>query len=249
MAEAIDKEGIEAVLRRAAAKVCQPSLDGRGWVITTAILLPSGSLATLSVEPLDRERVLVTDNASAWREADMAMTPPDLFRRAGQRVARRDGLRFEADMLSLDCAPDRLPAAIPVVATATLDLARAAADAWARSEDSFIAPLIKRLKQAYRGKVFEHRKIHGASSAEYEVDAWVESRNGPVILKGFTPHGASINALYAEMSDISRLENPPARLGITPDTAAVGPKLELVASVCNVASPEIRAEDIEGLAA
>lgn len=196
------------------------------------VLYPNGSHVVISVWP-DGDRFMVSDDGGAATEAEMAGVKPNVFARLAKTEAERVGAQCDTRaffFLRVDHA--RLATAITVLAdTARATVAAALETLVATKAATLEERLFERLDRTFHGtRVERHAGVRGASTVEYDVDALIELDGRRVVFDTFTRHPNSVSALVAKFVDLSQLDAPPVRVGVTADKSRIGERLQLVSS-------------------
>ncbi|MFO7857025.1 MAG: hypothetical protein R6V44_17750 [Paracoccaceae bacterium] len=224
---------------------------GEKTELVMPVLYPNGSHVVISVWP-NGDRFLVSDDGGAATEADMAGVRPSVFARLAKAEAERVGAVCDTRaFFFLRVDHERLAMAITVLADAARATVAAALETLvAAKRDTLEERLFERLDRTFRGaKVHHHAEVRGASSVEHDVDALVEFDGRRVVFNTFSRNPQSVNALVAKFVDLSQLETPLVRVGVTSDKSRIGYRLQLVSSVGRVIEVDAAAGTYERAAA
>jgi hypothetical protein len=227
-------------------------IQGR-FQVEMPVIMPSGSCATVTVWPEGRgETFMVTDDGAALSEVLFGGFSEHLFGRVARESCSRYGATFDGGaMFYLRISSEHLRGAIIAMANLMKDVVsetlQRSVNQKARQIDF---ELWDKLERAFHGLKVEKRAVLlGESTARYEFSAVLHTEHGMIAFDTFSSQGNSINSVYVKMADISRMEHPPKGIAVTSRIAALGPKLNLVASVARVVEIDIQPEALKKLAA
>lgn len=220
----------------AIAGLVRARVVGEKIELVMPVLYPNGSHVVISVWQ-DGDRFVVSDDGGAATEAEMAGVKPGAFARLARIEAERVGAICDTRaFFFLRVDHGRLATAITVLADTARRAAAAALETLVSAKTATLEDrLFERLDRAFRSaKVHHHAEVRGASRVEYDVDALVEVGGRRVVFDTFTGHPNSVSALVAKFVDLSQLDAPPVRVGVTADKSRIGERLQLVSSVGRV---------------
>lgn len=228
--------GIAAVETAVARLVSWHPLNGR-YRVSMPVALCTGTLVDVSVWPEPDGSFMVTDDGIAHFEVVSGAFSERLFRSVAKTRCGSAGAVFDGGtMLFLRVSADQLRGAIIAMANLIKEvvdetIARSIKQKFEGARDA----LFERLDMAFSPASVSHcASVIGASTAEYEVDALVETRRGLVVFDLFTKDPASIASSFTKLSDLARGDGTPRLVAVTPKPEDIGPKLTLIASVATV---------------
>lgn len=213
-------------------------LNGR-YRVCVPLLMPSGSLLDVSIFPEPGGTFMVSDSGAAWDEADNFGISHRAFARIAGAKAAETGAIFDGlALLMLRTSPDHLRMAIIEVANLARDVAIEAAESALRSRSASEHDLFaEAVKAAFpNAPVAFEVEFSGQSTATHRFDAMVDLGGRRALFDLFSKDPASVASTYLKLSDVYRADDAPGLVGVTRDPQAVGPKLELIASVARVVS-------------
>lgn len=226
-------------------------VQGR-FVIEMPVVMPSGSVATVTVWPEGSgETFMVTDDGAALFEVVSGAFSESLFARVAKERCERYGATFDGGaMFYLRVSSGRLRGAIIAMANLMKEVVdetiRRSINQKARQID---LELWDKLERAFAGYHVERRAhLAGESTAMHEFSALLKTEKGLVAFDTFSSQGNSINSVYVKMADIGRSEPAPKGIAVTKRMADIGPKLNLITSVAQVVEIDIQAQDLQRLA-
>lgn len=195
---------------RIAGELVHARKVARGTVVTTPVLFPSGAHVSILVS-FDGDRCLVTDDGSAYAEADM-MGAGDIFRRAARSIAEDSMLRFNNfEIFEADARIDTLPGIIAIVADAAKRAVHVTSERLARKLDLDLkTSVVDRLIDVFGANhVSIDAAISGASTHTWTVDALVRTEGADIAVEAVSPSPISVSSAYMKLDDIRRLESAP----------------------------------------
>lgn len=202
-----DREGFFEKLAKDLVRI-RPG--GRGAVITTPVLFPSGSHVTVLVS-LNGDRCLITDDGAAFGEADL-MGAANIFRRAAKKTAEEAGVKFNSyEIFEAEAKPERAAGMIAIIADAARRSVQLTSERLAKKiEVDTRETMLDQLREIFGApKVIPEAVMPGASSHSWKLDALVESDDGLIALEALTPAANSVSSAYIKLDDIRRLDGGP----------------------------------------
>lgn len=232
--------------------LCTSHLINGRQVIQMPVVTIYGSLINVSVWSEGGETFLVTDDGMAYHEVSTAAANERTFTSVAKAKCERYGAEFDGcSMLFLRVARDRLKGAIIAMASLTKEVIDETLErSFAVSVDRHTSAFVRRVGEAFKNYTrIEHAKIVGRSTTQHDVDILVELNGNSLAFDYFSKSGNAVNSAYVKLSDISRLDDGPMPIGVTPSLKAIGPKLTLISSVARVVQADATSEDYYKLAA
>lgn len=212
------------------------TINGR-FRVSLPIVMPSGGLIDVSVYPEPGGSYLVSDEGVAFAEAAGYGVLHRSFAAIAKVRAARAGAVFDGNALMfMRVRSEQLRVAIISIGNLSAEVATDLVERSIKTSASGAREkLFETIDKAFPGKPVAHDvDIYGASTASYQFDALVEMNGSSVAFDIFTKDPVSIAATYTKLSDVSRMEDNPALVGVTTNPDNVGPKLALISSVARV---------------
>lgn len=200
----------DTVIERIVRDLVRVKNTGRGAVITTPVLFPSGAHVTVSVT-INGDNCFITDDGAAFAEADM-MGAPDIFKRAARGVADESGIRFNSfEFFEANTRAEKAAGMIAIVADAAKRAVQITSERLAkRVELDTKALVIDRLREVFgRDAVTPDADISGASTHAWKIDALVKDSTRLIAVESVTPSPVSVSSAYVKLDDIRRIEGAP----------------------------------------
>lgn len=205
-------------------------------LVSTWVMLRSGALVTVSVEPAGTGRHLVTDLGLGHKEALLLGAEASYVRHA-RKVAETFGIGFDdGTLFARDVTREQLKGAVACVANAaqrSVDLALEAGSF--RAGKSRLQRLTKRLTRLFADARIEPEvETVGASGHVWRVDARVTRDRHQYVLELLTAHHGSVAAATTKFHDLARLADAPTRIAVVPSKKALGTWLGVIAQAASV---------------
>lgn len=238
-------KGVDVAVDAAVARLVSLDAVGGRYRISMPVTLCTGSMVDVSVWAEPGGTFMVSDDGTAHFEATLAMVSERTFGAVARAKITPYGALFDGhSMLFIRVGAERLHGAIVAMASLIKEVVDEAIARAARAKAaSTINTLYERIGMAFpNAEVQHHAGMIGASTAEYEVDAVVKTDRGLLVFDMFTKDPISIAATFTKLSDLSRLEQPPRLVAVTPMPEMVGPKLQLISSVAPIIRPDATIE-------
>ncbi|CDX33698.1 hypothetical protein MPLDJ20_170025 [Mesorhizobium plurifarium] len=195
----------------------------RGGIITVPVLFPSGSHVTILVS-FNGERCLISDDGSAFAEADM-MGASEIFRRIARSVASEVGVKFNSfEIFEAEVGAETATGMVAIIA----DTARRAVELTAerlakRLEVEARTSVVDKLISVFgKSHVSIDAAISGASAHGWVVDALVRTSSATIAVETVTPSPTSVSSAYVKLDDIRRLESAPRTVAALRNRTAFG---------------------------
>lgn len=220
-------------LREDAAQVVSDQLvSARRWgditYINLPIILPSGSAATVRVFP-SIGGFRVDDGGYAYRELE-SVGAERRFSATARRIAEPLGLAVNSRTIGTEVREDGLFVAVCDVGIASRDtVERVFARIGDASDDEIEEQLRKRLLHVFGpGSVEDEQRIAGSSTNDWKMSAIVRAGAGLIVFQAVAEKADSVWRASAAFEDLALLENPPGRVAVVKDKAALGAKLSIL---------------------
>ena len=202
-----------------------------GSVVTMPVIYPSGSSVTLEVA-MHGERCFVTDMGNAFDEAEM-MGSGRYFRSEATRIAEVCQIKFDGRLMFVAEVPiDRVRGAMVIVANASADAARAAANKQAeRHEHDAKEELYERLSCIYRTKdVVKDAQAIGQSNHKWKISVLVRDTVKTWMFEPVSGYYITAVGTAAKFHDFAGLETPPERIAVIKSRSDLGDYYGLIAT-------------------
>lgn len=219
--------------------------------VSLPLVMPSGSMTTVTVWPEGGDTFMVTDDGAALFEVQSGAFSEATFASVAKKSCARYGATFDGgSMFYLRVSSGRLRGAMIAMANlikeAVDETVHQSINKKARQIDFELWDKLERTFTGY--KIQRHAHLSGESTAVHDFTAVMETEKGRVAFDTFSAHGVSINSVYVKMADIGRGEEQIRGFAVTRNLAVIGPKLNLVTSVARVLEIGISSDDLEKLA-
>ncbi|SIS58905.1 hypothetical protein SAMN05421772_101669 [Paracoccus saliphilus] len=227
------------------------AINGR-YLVQMPVMTCDGSLVSVSVWPEGNGVFVVSDAGAAYFHVANACASDAIFSRVAKEKCAEAGAQFDgASLLFIRIQQDRLKGAIISMASLIREVIDVTLErSFKHKHGHMQEELIRRACDAFpKAHRKEHATVIGNSTTEYEVDLLVDIGGRQLAFELFSKSGNAVNSAYTMLSDISRLEDGPAPIGVTPDRKAIGPKLTLITSVASVIELSASSEIYASLAA
>lgn len=247
------RPGMDALMKGVAERLVGVRFGIGRYVFDLPIVLASGSKARVTVWPQDDgDTFIVSDDSSAFLEADAGSCNMSAFRRVAKERAAAVGARFDGQtMLILEVSLPKLAAAVAVMGSLVKEVVdETFLRSVAEKSDALEANFVDRLTGVFGGdKVHKGAELVGTSTVAHRFSALVESSSGRVAFDVFNHHGGSINAAFTKFSDLHMSEESPRLVGVTRSLELIGPKLTLINTVASVVEAGMSDERLLAIAA
>jgi hypothetical protein len=222
------------VVEVAARELVRVKKWGQISYINLPMILPSGSFATVRVSPI-ASGFRVDDGGFAYRELE-SVGMERSFGRTAAKVAEALDVDHNRRTLTVDVAPDDLFRAICDVGMASRDVAERVFSRLAEQDEAEIEDyLMERLAKIFGSARLEgSQKIVGSSTNQWDVSAILHTDSGLAVFQAVGNHANSIYRASTAFHDLSELPNPPVRIAVVKDKAALGAKLNMLAQAGRV---------------
>ncbi len=228
------------------------TLNGR-YLLQMPIATAFGSTISVSIWPEGSEETfMVSDDGLAYHEVTTAMGSERIFSRVAKAKSDRYGANFNGcSMLFIRVNKQRLKGAVIAMASLTKEVIDETIEkSFAEKASVDHERFLKKIASAFpHSNVYEHASVIGQSTTSYKVDALVETQGRMLAFDYFSKAGSSVNAAYATLSDIARLEDGPKPIGVTNNFREIGSKLILISSVAEIIEANADDQDYYKLAA
>lgn len=216
-------------------------------VLTMPVLYPSGALVTMTVEEIGN-KFLVTDNASAFREAEQIGAERG-FASHAKTISHAFDVEFDGrKFFSYASNEEQLSGTIMSVANcAARSIAETCASLTFTYYDDLKEHLGEELRKAFGNAVNENVSIKGASGDSYEMDYMVQAEGKLACFNAVTPHHSSLGATLISFQDLTLLEKPPIKVAAIRSAASFGPKISVLSSVANVIDSDTTEDQVREL--
>ncbi|MDW3119385.1 MAG: hypothetical protein R8G60_17595 [Roseovarius pacificus] len=217
--------------------LCSSSFDNGRHRITLPTATAFGSLVNVSVYHEGGETFMVTDDGAAYHEITTAAANERTFSSVAKVHCARYGASFDGcSMIFMRVSGSRLRGALIAMGSLIKEVVDETIEkSFAAKVDHARERFVSHVASAFRDyERKEHAHIPGYSNTDHEIDFLVKLNGKSLAFDYFSGHGAAINSAYVKLSDIGRLEEGPAPIGVTPNPSKLGPKLTLISSVARV---------------
>ena len=217
-----------------ARELVQVRAWGEARFINLPLLFPSGSAATVRVQPISGG-FRVDDGGFAYRELDCVGAARS-FPRAARKVAEAEGLMVNTRVIYADVPEEALFRAICDVGAASHDVVERVYGKISEHEEAEISDVLQdRLERVFgKSRVTGDAKVAGSSSSEWEFSAVVHADSGLVVFQAVSGNAYSVYRASTAFHDLRELPNPPKRIAVVKDRASLGPKLHVLAQAGSV---------------
>ena len=202
-----------------------------GSIITMPVVYPSGAAVTL--EAILREgRCFVSDRGCAYDEAEM-IGSSRYFKSEATRIAESMGIKFDGHFMFVAEVPiDNIRGALVIVANASADAARSAANKQAEQHESDEKEILyHRLSTLYRDKqVDKDAELVGLSNHKWRISVLVRDKALNWMFEPVSGHYITAVGTAAKFHDFALFEKPPARISVIKSQADLGDYYGLIAS-------------------
>jgi len=209
-----------------------------GWsdyaFVNLPIFMPNGAPATVRVRAVG-DAFEVDDGGYAYRELE-SVGAERSFPTAAAKVARAEELETDRRRIFVASSHSELMRAVCDVALASRNLV---ADVYSKLADEDVAEIEDHLQQRLTAvfgteAVRSGEALTGASSKKWEMSAAVHLASGLVVFQAVAKHANSINRASTAFHDLRELPNPPVRVAVVKDKAAMGVNLNVLAQAGRV---------------
>jgi hypothetical protein len=242
----------QALVARVAAELAstEPGPDQSCLVRTPLIYPTSNSTVVIRVDdsPVGFQ---VSDMGLGYEEAELMGAAPT-YQRQAKMVAEQTGVGFDQhSFFVLEVPRGQLAGAIASVANCSVQAVtmtalrvadRKAVDAADELYDRLVTVFAKQ-------RVRKNDEFPGASNTVHRVSAVVRGRTRPAVFEVVQNNPVSVAFASAMFGDIARLEQPPSRIAVVRNKAALSTRLGLIAPIAKVIEFDAPKAAIERLAA
>lgn len=211
---------------------------GERLLLDTLVMLRTGSCVVVAIERTGPSQWVLSDLGSTSAEATFLGLARS-YERLARNVVQEFGLELEPTTFAVwtrvgEC--DRVAGAVACVANAARSAFDRAFEAAGRSgEEKRIERLARRLERLAGARSVERSvEVLGSSNHRWRVDARVCRNGRQLLLDLVTPHPNSVATTVAKFHDLARLPDPPGRIAVVLDRAAMGTLLGVLSQAANV---------------
>ncbi len=209
-----------------------------GWgdyaYVNLPVFMPSGAPATVRIR-VTATGFEIDDGGYAYRELE-AVGAERSFPKEAEKAAKEEELETDRRRIFVNVPEGHLTRAICDVGLASRNVA---ANVFARLSDEDEAEienyLQERLAAVFNGaKIAPDEKLKGASTKAWEMSVVVHLASGLVVFQAVSTHANSINRASTAFHDLAELPNPPTRVAVVKDKAALGVNINLLSQAGRV---------------
>jgi len=232
--ETLKNMPLDDVVETTARELVRVRKWGQVHYINLPITLPSGAFATVRVSPII-SGFRVDDGGFAYRELE-SVGMERSFGRNATKVAQSLDIDHNRRTLTVDVGADELFRAICDIGIASREVAERVFSKLAEQDEAEIEDhLLERLRKIFGGDRLEaSQSIVGSSTNPWEVSALLHTESGLAVFQAVGNHANSIYRASTAFHDLSELPNPPIRIAVVKDKAALGAKLNMLAQAGRV---------------
>ena len=246
-----DPIGRFPALDQAVRSIVSTSFVQGRFRVSLPLVMPSGSMATVTVWPEGGDTFMVTDDGAALFEVQSGAFSEATFVSVAKKSCARYGATFDGgSMFYLRVSSGRLRGAMIAMANlmkeAVDETVHQSINKKARQIDLELWDKLERTFAGY--KIQRNAHLEGESTAMHDFTAVLETESGLLAFDTFSAQGNSVNSVYVKMADIGRSDEPIKGVAVTQNLSTIGPKLNLVTSVARVVEVGISPDDLQKLA-
>lgn len=230
----ISESAVRKAVEDAVSDLVLVSAWGEFAFVNLPIFMPSGAPATVRVRA-HRDGFEIDDGGFAYRELEALGFERSFPSEAG-KAADAEELQKDRRRIWVVVPGSELMRAVCDVALASRNVVAAVYDRMIDADAAEIEDYLQeRLFSVFGADHVEpHEKVKGASTKDWEFSGVVHLQSGLVVFQAVSNQANSINRASTAFHDLRELPNPPQRVAVVKDKAALGANLSILSQAGRV---------------